>query len=509
MSSLLLRFDSNAMSTQTRYDDGDVRQYDLTLKVFRILQTPSNISEANLTACTFAGSSSENLLERHTPIVGSDRCVSAWWNTRVLYHSYLKSLLGFDTEGKPLDREHDNSDPRLNMDIVHEFATLSLLLVTRDAQRQTLPNQLRREGVNPREDVDDLANEAMPPQSLNLCAGYRSAWGSARVAQVDGYHLQEAWAASQLRLPLHAKLEQTSKAAPSALWLLSAVDAVVASRSGFDFFCTSDGFLGAACFHYKYWCGLLTICEVWIDALADHRSERSPPPSQIHEFLRAAAIDAKLCCTRDENQGAVVYAKHVFLTVFHLIRRLSILAQFDVSSRGGFADLGIQECLAVELLTPTHRDRPMPSLCAAPFIVDCIIDACGPEDGLSLVEKIAPLLSDEPLSFLESIALLHERYHDCADAASKSLANRRAAIIVQGCHLAARATTINDERGSSIGDVCEICDNQTEVQDDSRPMYQPIPLRCGHAYHRGCLGSSEGCIACAMSDAGDAKWSFL
>ena len=166
-----------------KYDDGDVREYDLSTKLFKIL-VDSVDETADLNPFRFV----QCAVEPPTPVSASDKeedeqllpchrfipmqfdsITRRWWESRMLYHKYLVHLLGFE----PYQIEDDDilkgsqyhpkdlRCPRNYFKTVLEFIELSLLFSTDEAFEQSWLKQRTIPGSNQSEDNIFLLRAAL------------------------------------------------------------------------------------------------------------------------------------------------------------------------------------------------------------------------------------------------------------------------------------------------------------------------------------------------------------
>ena len=128
-----------------RYDDGDVRHYDLTLKMFNILPGGSARQESlPWDAANAEPMSCFETLLRHRELPASFEnnlknhyARNAWWQCRKRYLAYLSCLLQLSPLLEPPgcgDPHQNRWSARSNINLVNEFLHLALLFSTPDAR---------------------------------------------------------------------------------------------------------------------------------------------------------------------------------------------------------------------------------------------------------------------------------------------------------------------------------------------------------------------------------------
>ena len=153
-----------------KYDDGDVREYDLSTKLFKIL-VDSVDENATLNPFTFVqcavepptpvDASGKKVVEQLLPChrfvpVHFDSITRRWWASRMLHHEYLARLLQFRSyqlrdESIFNGPQHNLIDlccPQDNFKILVEFIELSLLLVSDEACERSWLSKRTNSGSN-------------------------------------------------------------------------------------------------------------------------------------------------------------------------------------------------------------------------------------------------------------------------------------------------------------------------------------------------------------------------
>lgn len=189
----IVAFSSSPTEYRTRgthtiqYDDGDVRNYDLTTKLFKVLANVNDVS-AKLSSFDFAqcaveppspvGVSREQSEEdgvafRHRFIPSQFEVIArSWWESRLHYLGYLARLLGVQScrfegndvlNGRAWPGRHisDFCCPRNNVSIVHEFIELSLLMSSKEAHAQMWPGKKEPTSSPPTRDKLFLLSAAL------------------------------------------------------------------------------------------------------------------------------------------------------------------------------------------------------------------------------------------------------------------------------------------------------------------------------------------------------------